>query len=114
MTDSEKLAAKIANLALDKKAVEVMALDVRKLSSVTDFFVIGAGTVDVHLKAIADHILMELKSEGIVPLHVEGMDNLRWILLDYFDVVVHLFLPQTREFYALERLWGEAQIEYFE
>jgi ribosome-associated protein len=101
-------------LTLERKGVEVISLDVRPLSTFTDFFVIATGMVDVHLKAIADHILEELKKEGIKPLHIEGYENMSWVLIDYVDVVVHLFLPNTREFYAIERLWGEAKVKHYE
>ncbi len=80
------------------------------MSSVTDYFIIVTGAVDVHLKAIADHIMDDLKSEKIRPLNIEGYDNLRWVLIDFVDVVVHLFLPDTRRFYSIEKLWGEAEI----
>ena len=80
------------------------------MSSVTDYFIIITGAVDVHLKAIADNILGELKAEKIRPLNIEGYDNLRWVLIDFVDVVVHLFLPDTRKFYSLDKLWGEAEI----
>ena len=80
----------------------------------TDFFIVASGSVDVHLKAIAENILSELKAEGIAPLHVEGYDNLRWVLMDFVDVVLHLFLPETREFYAIERLWGDAKMKHYQ
>ena len=95
------------------KAIDVVLLDVSEFSTVTDFFVIATGSVDVHLKAIADHVLYEFRKEKIVPAHVEGMDNLRWVLMDFIDVVFHLFLPEPRNFYSIERLWGEAEHIYF-
>ena len=112
-SESYKLAEKITELALEKKAVDVVLMDVSEFSSVTDFFVIVTGAVDVHLKAIAEHVLYELKEEKISPSHIEGMDNLSWVLMDFIDVVFHLFLPEPRKFYSMERLWGEAESIYF-
>ncbi|MBC8278684.1 MAG: ribosome silencing factor [FCB group bacterium] len=110
ITESKELAQRIAQLALEKKAFDVVSVNVSKMSSVTDYFIIVTGAVDVHLKAIADHIMDDLKSEKIRPLNIEGYDNLRWVLIDFVDVVVHLFLPDTRRFYSIEKLWGEAEI----
>ena len=93
--------------------MNVISLNVSRMTIVCDYFIVASGAVDVHLKAIADNILGELASEGIKPLNVEGYNNLRWVLIDYADVVVHLFLPEIRKFYALERLWGEAEAKYY-
>ena len=114
VSDSEQLVEKIVRLAQERKAVDLIAMDVRGLSPVTDFFIIATGTVDIHLKAIAENVIGELKSEGIVPLNIEGMDNLRWVLMDFVDVVFHLFLPEARDFYAIERLWGEAELKRYD
>lgn len=98
-----------AELALERKAHDVMALDLRGISSATDFFLLASGNSDVQVKAIAEHILDELKEEdGTRPNHVEGMEGGRWALLDYIDFVVHVFHPQARAFYQLENLWGDA------
>jgi len=113
-SDSEQLVEKIVKLAQERKAVDLVSMDVRGLSPVTDFFIIATGTVDIHLKAIAENVLTELKAEGILPLSVEGMDNLRWVLMDFVDVVFHLFLPESRDFYAIERLWGEAMLTRYD
>jgi len=91
-----------------------VTIDVRKFSNVTDFYVLATGAVDVHLKAVTDNIIDRLKEEGVEPLHIEGYDNLRWVLIDYIEVVAHLFLPQTRKFYSLEKLWGEAPITKYD
>lgn len=91
-----------------------MSVNVAKISGVTDFYIVATGAVDVHLKAIADSILGTMKSEKIHPLNLEGYDNLRWVLIDYFDVVVHLFLPETRKYYSIEKLWGEGKITRYE
>ncbi len=95
-------------LALERKAQDVVALDLRGISSATDFFVLATGTSDVQVKAIAEHIREELGKEGSRPNHVEGLGGGRWVLLDYIDFVVHVFHPQTRLFYQLETLWGDA------
>lgn len=77
----------------------------------TDFFVVCTGTSNTHVKAISDHIFESLRNEKVRPLHIEGEMAQEWILLDYINVVVHVFQPEKREFYALERLWGDAKIE---
>jgi len=111
---NEALARKSAELSLEKKAEDVMILDLRKLSSVTDFFVICSGGSDVHVKAIADHVQDELLKldvqPKVKPWHVEGADTQRWVLLDFVGVVVHVFRAETREYYSLERLWGDAPV----
>jgi len=108
---SRRLAHLAGEFALEKKAFDVKILDLRKLSSVCDFFVICSANVEVHAKAIADWIMESLQKRGINFWHNEGYQACRWILLDYVDVVIHIFLPQVREFYSLEKLWGDAKIE---
>ena len=95
-------------LALERKASGVVVLDLRGISTATDYFVIASGTSDVQVKAIADHVLDELKKDSVRPEHLEGLRGGRWVLMDYVDFVVHVFHPQAREFYQLERLWGDA------
>lgn len=95
-------------LALERKAHDVLVLDLTGISSATDHFILATGNSDVQVKAIAEHILEELKKEGDRPEHVEGLEGGRWVLLDYIDYVVHVFHPQAREFYQLESLWGDA------
>ena len=95
-------------LALERKAQDVVVLDLRGISSATDYFVLASGTSDIQVKAIADHILDELKAGGERPAHLEGLESGRWVLMDYIDFVVHVFHPQAREFYQLETLWGDA------
>ena len=94
--------------ALDRKAREVLVLDLRGISSATDFFVVASGTSDVHVKAIADRVVEGLGEQGVRASHVEGFTGRRWVLLDYIDFVVHVFHPQARVFYQLENLWGDA------
>jgi ribosome-associated protein len=95
--------------AADKKAEQLAVLDLRKASGFTDFFVIASGTNTRQVRAIADHVRDTLAAEGIKPSNVEGYDRSEWVLLDYFDFIVHIFLPETRAFYGLERLWGNAE-----
>lgn len=108
--NSRELAEKIAHLTLDKKASEVLILNLVSLTSITDYFVICTGSSNTQVKAISEHVSDELKKKKIRPLHVEGTSNEEWVLMDYVDVVVHIFQPQKREFYGLERLWGDAEI----
>lgn len=110
-TTPRRLAHLAGKLALEKKAFDVKVLDLRKLSSVCDFFVICSANVEVHAKAIADWVIENLEERGVRYWHNEGYQACRWILLDYVDVVVHIFLPAVREFYSLEKLWGDAKIE---
>ena len=100
--------ARAAELALERKAVELVALDLRGISSATDFFLMGSGSSDIQVRSIADHIIGELKKEGVRPGHVEGVAGGRWVLIDYIDFVVHVFHPEARAFYQLESLWGDA------
>jgi ribosome-associated protein len=95
--------------ARDKKAMELVVLDLRPLSSFTDFFVICSGNNPKQVQAIAEAVEERLKGRGVRPAHVEGFDRAEWILLDYFDFIVHVFSTVRREFYALERLWGSAE-----
>lgn len=97
-----------AELALERKAHDVSILDLRGISTATDYFVLASGTSDVQVRAIADHVVEDLKKEGVRPQHLEGMRGARWVLLDYIDFVVHVFHPQARDFYQLENLWGDA------
>lgn len=95
--------------AEEKKAVDIAVLDLRKAAGFTDYFVICSGTNTRQVRAIADGVLEALAAEGEEPAHVEGYERSEWILLDYFDFVVHVFAPETRVFYGLERLWGSAE-----
>jgi ribosome-associated protein len=97
-----------ARAADDKKAVDLTVLDLRKAAGFTDYFVICTGTNARQVRAIADSVMETLALQGVKPAHVEGYDRSEWILLDYFDFIVHVFAPETRMFYGLERLWGSA------
>jgi ribosome-associated protein len=105
----EELARVIAGYAEDKKARDIVALDLRGMVTYTDYFVICSGTSDRQTKAIHDGIHEGLKKEHqLLPRKVEGLSEARWILMDYLDVIVHVFTPEAREYYRLEQLWGEA------
>jgi ribosome-associated protein len=106
--------SRAAELLLDRKALDVTLLDLRTLSSATDFFLIATGRSDTHVTAIADHLIDEMKAEGVRPVGVEGLRGGRWVLIDYVDYVVHVFHPAAREFYQLERLWGDAPTHVFQ
>ncbi len=108
-SDSKKLAFEIGELALQKKANRVKILDVHKITSMTDFFVICSGSSDVQVKAITDHIVDEIAAVER-PYNREGYDTREWILLDYINVVVHVFHEASRDFYDLERLWIDAEM----
>jgi ribosome-associated protein len=94
--------------ARDKKAGDLVVLDVHAVSSVADYFLICSARSTTHMDSIADAIHLELKAEGVRPLHSEGTASSGWVLLDYGDVLMHVFLDETRAYYALERLWGDA------
>ncbi len=107
--DSKRLAQFCREFADNKKAEDIVILDVRKLSSVTDFFVIASGTSEPHLRAIIDEIINRLREEqGVRPRAVDGSTHAAWVVLDYFDVIVHVMRADARERYDLESLWGDA------
>jgi ribosome-associated protein len=107
--DSRKLALLCRQLADNKKAEDIVILDVRELSSVTDYFVIASGTSEPHLRAIVDEITDKLPDEHhLRPKAVDGTLQAAWIVLDYFDVIIHLMRQDVRERYDLETLWGDA------
>jgi len=108
MMEPEQLLAEIARYASDKKAIDVVELDLRGVLGYTDYFLVCSGNTGRQAKAIHDGILEGLKREHErLPRRVEGSADAGWILMDYLDVVVHIFTPETREFYRLEQLWGE-------
>lgn len=105
---AERKARHAARAALDKKALDVQVLDVQSLSSVTDYFLLCSGRSSTHVQTISEAIRDGLKALDVRPLHAEGVADSGWILLDYGDVLMHVFLEDTRLYYALERLWGDA------
>ncbi len=106
--EAQQLAATVAHLILEKKGENIIIQDLRGLTSVTDFFVICSVDVDVQAKAIMEHIKEQLVYQSIKPWHTEGTAASNWLLLDFVDVVVHIFKRKARDFYSLERLWGDA------
>lgn len=110
MTDSRQIALWCVEAAEERKANEIVVLDLREISLVADYFVICDGRSNVQVRAIAEHIEEFLEERGVKPLHHEGMRQGYWVLLDYGSVVVHVFREEERRFYNLERLWGDAEI----
>ena len=108
MLNSLESAQLCAGAADSKKAFEILLLDLRKLTSICDYFVICSGSNSTQVGAIAEEIGGELAKAGVRPSHVEGATGANWVLMDYGDVVVHVFEEQTRTYYSLEKLWGEA------
>lgn len=111
MVNSEELKNLIVDKIIEKKGENILVLDLRKVTSITDFFVICSGTVEQHIKAIKDNIIEKLEEKGIKYWHIEGEQANTWVLIDYVDVVVHIFHPLTRDFYKLEKLWIDAKTE---
>lgn len=109
--DAQEIARRAARLTLTKRAQDVMILDLRELYGVCDFFVLATGSSEVQVRAIADAVDEGLRTEGMKPWHVEGYEARRWILLDYVDFVVHVFHAKAREYYLLDKLWGDARRE---
>ncbi len=103
-------AMKAASLCHDMKANDVVLLDLKGVTDMTDYFVIASGTSDTHVRAIGEHLIGELKKEGVRVHHVEGVQQGRWVLLDFVDFVVHVFHPTLRSFYQIERLWSDAEV----
>jgi ribosome-associated protein len=100
---------KAVRAALDKKALDIVVLDLRNTPAFTDFFILCSGQSQRQVKAIADAVDEALRAAKVRPAHVEGYDRAEWVLMDFFSFIVHVFTPQTRTFYSLERLWGDAE-----
>ncbi|MBB64159.1 MAG: ribosome silencing factor [Waddliaceae bacterium] len=107
---SEEIVQSIAKSIYDRKGMNIIAIDVRKLTSLTDFCIIAEGNVSRHLKALSSEITEQLKAQGVAPVHVDGDMNSDWIVVDYGVVVVHLFIPEVRLKYRLEELWQEGEL----
>jgi len=114
LEDSGILAEYLADLILKKKGTEIKILDLRNITAITDYFVVCSVSSGIQAKAVADFLITESKKKNINPWHNEGYSNLSWVLLDYVDVVVHIFLEETRRFYNLEGLWADAKITDFQ
>ena len=110
----KNLARRIASLALEKKSTDVMILDLKDLTAACDYFVVCSGGSEQQVMAISDHIDAKMRERGQGPWHVEGRSHRRWILLDFVDVVVHVFHDETRQYYMLEKLWGDAKMTHVE
>lgn len=111
-TGPKRLPSEVSSViaaVLDKKAADVVVLDLRNTPAFTDFFVLCSGGSQRQVKAIADAVEESLRGEGVRPNHVEGYDRAEWVLMDFFSFIVHVFSPPMRTFYALERLWGDAE-----
>jgi ribosome-associated protein len=113
VADAETRVRRIIELLQDKKGLDIVLLDLRAVTDTADFFVLCSGTSDLHVKALAED-LRDQPAAGEGPWHVEGFETRRWVLLDFVDVVVHIFRQEVREFYALERLWGDAVCTSFQ
>lgn len=107
--NAEQLANRIAQLALEKKAENIIIQDLRGLTTMTDFFVLCSIQVEPQAKAVISHVKNQLREEGIKPWHTEGGSDNTWILMDFVDVVLHVFQREARDFYSLERLWSDAK-----
>ncbi len=110
----EHLVNRIVELIQSKKGFDIKIFNLKGLASFADFFIICSADADVQVKAIADEIDKELRKEGVKSYHREGYNTLSWVLLDYFDAVVHIFKKDVRDFYNLEKLWGDAEITEIE
>jgi ribosome-associated protein len=103
-------AKRAAQLCLDMKANDVVVLNLAGVTDMTDYFVIASGTSDTHVRSIGEHVISEMKKKtGLTVHHTEGLQQGRWVLLDFFDFVVHIFHPTLRAFYQIERLWSDAE-----
>ncbi len=103
-------AMKAASFCHDMKANDVVLLNLKGVTDMTDYFVIASGTSDTHVRAIGEHLISELRKVGVRVHHVEGVQQGRWVLLDFVDFVVHIFHPTLRSFYQIERLWSDAEV----
>jgi ribosome-associated protein len=106
----DRAAQQAAQLCLDMKANDVVLLNLQGVTDMTDYFVIASGTSDTHVRSIGEHIIASLKKRGYSVHHAEGLQQGRWVLLDFVDFVVHIFHPTLRAFYQLERLWSDAEV----
>ena len=110
---SRELALKAAQLADSKKAQDIVVLRLSEVTDFVDYFVVCTAQSETQIRAVVDAILEGLEKDDLTVWNSEGRESRSWVLLDYVDVVVHVFLPQTREYYALEKLWGDAPVEAF-
>ena len=97
---------------LEKKAIDILMIDVRKITTLTDFFVVCTSESEPQTRAITDHINQKMKEEGVKSWHTEGYEHLDWVLIDFVHIVVHIFSKETREYYEFERLWADGKITH--
>ena len=109
-TGSHYDAQRISELMIEKKAVDIIIIDVRKITTLTDFFVVCTSESQPQTRAITDHINQEMKEDGIKSWHIEGYEHLDWVLIDFVNIVAHIFSKETREYYEFERLWADGMI----
>ena len=109
-TGSQLHAQRISELMLDKKALDIIIIDVRKITTLTDFFVVCTSESEPQTRAITDHINLTMKKEGSESWHIEGYQHLDWVLVDFVNTVAHIFSKETREYYEFERLWADGVI----
>ncbi len=104
---------KIVEVLQSKNAVDLLLMDLRTVSDAADYFILCNGTSDLHVKTLAEEVKERLRLDDCIPWHIEGLKTRRWVLIDYVDIVVHIFRRETREYYGLERLWGDAESTVF-
>jgi ribosome-associated protein len=107
---SHQLALACSSAAQEKKAQDIVIMDLQGITLIADYFVICTGANPIQIKAICDNINDKLKKQGVSPLRIEGFNDARWILMDYGTVIVHIFMEEERDYYNLEKLWGDAKI----
>ncbi len=106
--NSEELVKKIVTVLDSKKGMDIVGIDIRELTTIGDYFILVTGTSTPHVKALAEEVEEALSKEGVEPRRIEGASSATWILMDYQDVIIHIFTKETREFYNMERLWSDA------
>ncbi len=111
-TGNKNDAYRISELMLEKKAVDIIMIDVRKITTLTDFFVVCTSESEPQSRAIINHINQKMKEEGVKSWHIEGYEYLDWVLIDFVHIVVHIFSKETREYYEFERLWADGKITH--
>ena len=109
-TGSQNDAQRISELMMEKKAIDIIIIDVRKITTLTDFFVVCTSESEPQTRAITNHINQKMKEEGVRSWHIEGYEHLNWVLVDFVNIVVHIFSKDTREYYEFERLWADGTI----
>jgi len=113
-TENKKMVNKIVELMQDKKVQDIVVLDVQELTSLTDYFILCTSESTPQTKAVMNHIYKNMRANGLRPNNLEDTKTLEWVAMDYFNVVIHIFNKETRDYYQFERLWGDAKIEKFD